>query len=116
MINNEEFVETIKSVVINDSIKSIESTLLKPPGRSPQNKTLEMSNWFNSLDSQDKSIVKEVIKESIETSVFGFLCVLDGVRAIENNNEKGVLQLYYVKDDHRILLNDPNDIYLHDLL
>ena len=46
--------------------------------------------------------------------IFGFLCVLDGVRIIEDSEEKGKLLLYYEKNGNRQLLNDPKEEYLHD--
>lgn len=115
-MNKEEFVESIKSVVISDSIKSVEANLLLPRGKAPRQEMLEMSKWFNVLNSSDKSMLMKIIRESIETSVFGFFCVLDGVRSIENDNEKGSLELYYKKAENRVLLNDPDEEYLHDLL
>ena len=39
-------------------------------------------------------------------AVFGFLCVLDGVRAIEDTEVKGQLKLYYEKENKSVLLND----------
>jgi hypothetical protein len=114
-MKKEEFINAIKQVVIEDSINSMESILVKPPGRSPQKKAIMLSEWFNRLDNQNIEFIKQVIRESIETGIFGFLCVLDGVRAIENE-EKGNLLLYYKKNDTEVLLNDPNEDYLHDLL
>jgi hypothetical protein len=58
--------------------------------------------------------LNEIIKEAVETSVFGFLCVLDGVRAIETS-DKSNLKLYYEKAGNVVLLNDEDDDYLHDI-
>jgi hypothetical protein len=60
-------------------------------------------------------MVLEIVKESVETSVFGFLCVLDGVRAIEDDEIKGRLDLFYDKAGNQQLLNNPEEEYLHDL-
>jgi hypothetical protein len=51
-MSKEEFVEVIKLIVIDGSIKSVESNLLDPPGRQPGKELAEMSNWFR------KEIVK----------------------------------------------------------
>ncbi len=115
-MNREGFIDSIKTVVIEDSIKSVESNLIKPPGRAPEKKLLTLSEWFNKVSSEDRNMIMQIVKESVETSVFGFLCVLDGVRAIEDDEEKGKLDLYYKKGEKQILLNDPNEDYLHDLL
>lgn len=75
-----------------------------------------MSNWFNNLSQVDKEVVLNVVTESVEMSVFGFLCVLDGASAIEDNETKRRLELLYIKNGIRHLLNDPEQDYLHDLL
>jgi hypothetical protein len=54
------------------------------------------------------------MREAVELAVFSFLCVLDGVSAIEDEPEKGVLTLRYIKRDEDLLLNDPADEFLHD--
>jgi hypothetical protein len=60
-------------------------------------------------------MVAEVIREAAENAVFGVLAILDGARVIENASEKGELQLYYVKGDERVLLNDQRKAPLHDV-
>jgi hypothetical protein len=47
--------------------------------------------------------------------IFSFLCVLDGVSAIENVPDKGVLKLIFDKNGHQILINDPKQVFLHEL-
>lgn len=113
-MNNKDFVDSIKESVVSGAIKSVQSNLLSPPGRKPSEKLLEMSQWYNKLNDIDKEMVIRIIKETADTSTFGFLCVLDGVRAIENEN-KGVLKLYYENDNEQILLNDTSNDYLHDI-
>jgi len=49
-----------------------------------------------------------------EDVVFGTLCVLDGVRVIEDSQDKGDFEVYYVKEGQRTLLNTPN-VSLHEL-
>ena len=41
--------------------------------------------------------------------------MLDGVRAIEDEEDKGILKLYFEKDGNRVLINDPDQEFLHDL-
>jgi hypothetical protein len=113
-MNSQIFIETIKEVVIESSIKGIEEILEQPPGRKPDQKLIELSNWFKNNENQ--SIILSLVRESVEMGVFGFLCVLDGVRAIENKDEKGILKLIYESKDESVLLNDREGEYLHDLL
>ena len=115
-MNQEEFVDVIKLVVIDGSIKAVESNLIKPAGRQPQKELVELSDWFNRLNFEDKIMVRKLITESVETGVFGFLCVLDGVSAIEASGEKGSLVLNFEKQGVSTWLNNPDENYLHDLL
>lgn len=48
-------------------------------------------------------------------AVFEFFCVLDGVSVIENTGDKGVVEIYFVKAEDRIRLNDPREEELHNL-
>ena len=115
-MKNQEFIEAIKLVVLEGSIKAVESNLESPAGRNPSNKLKELSAWYKNLDCDNKEMVSKIIRECMDTSVFIFCCVLDGVTAIEGYGEKGVLKLYYEKNGKSVLLNDPNETELHDLL
>lgn len=115
-MNAQEFVEAIKVAVLDSSIHSVKEYVTCPPGKSPKKELVELSEWFNNNTDENKKKILEVIKLSVESSVFGFLCVLDGVRAIEKTQDKGHLVLYFEKDGIRELLNDPEGDFLHDLL
>jgi len=48
-----------------------------PPGRlKPQDK-FRMHDWYISLESGDQSMVRAIIEEAVQASVFNFLVVLD---------------------------------------
>ena len=113
MMTKECFVTSIKEIVVEAAINSVKENLFMPPGRSPALDLVKMSDWYNKLNDADKDFMHQVIKESIDTAVFGFLCVLDGVRAFENEN-KGELKLYYESGNERLLLNDIDTEYLHN--
>jgi hypothetical protein len=68
----------------------------------------------NSLPDDQKRILSSIILDVADRAVFGFLCVLDGVRSIEDDGEKGHLELRYVKNDST-LLNPAEGEMLHDL-
>ena len=114
-MTSENFINAIREVVADNSVISVQSNLIKPPGRKPSEALVMMSEWYNKLVDGDKSMVIRIIEEASRTSVFGFLCVLDGVRSIENG-DKGELKLYYEKGNYKILLNDPHNVNLHELL
>ena len=115
-MNQEEFISAIKIAVVDSTVKSIKSVLIKPPGRQPGLKLLETSKWFNNLNEIDKNMVLDIVQETAETSLFSFLCVLDGVSAIEGRGEKGKLNLYFEKNGVKTFLNNPDDDLLHELL
>ena len=116
-MNQTQFVEAIRIAVIESSKNTIRSILHGPSGRQPKKEYVSLSHWFKDLSEADKDMVYSIIDETVETSVFGFLCVLDGVRAIESHQERGVLKLFYEKNEGDFLLNDPESPdFLHDLL
>lgn len=110
-----EFINAIKTAVAESSKKAVLLSLVSPSGRQPEQDLVDLSTWYNALGVNDKEMIGTVIKEAIDSTVFGILCVLDGVRAIEDSREKGVLKLFYQKGDDLVFLNDPNEDYLHDL-
>src|SRR2546427_7081956 len=110
----EEFVTALKLYVSDSEATNLAANLRQPPGRRPHATLVRLSTWFNQLVSEDQSFVTELIRAGAEGAIFGVLCVLDGVRAVEDGPEKGTFELYYVKNGERILLSPPNDSF-HDL-
>ena len=51
---------------------------------------------------------------AVDQTVFGFLCVLDGVRQIESDSDKGELVLKFTKHGDDAVLNGDGPA-LHDL-
>ena len=114
-MDSKQFVAALKLAVERSSVEGIKELLIKPPGRKPNAEMLRRSGWFNNLSDEDKDMVMEIAGESVKFSVFGFLCVLDGVRAIEDEEDKGILKLFFEKDGNSALINDPGKEFLHDL-
>ncbi len=52
--------------------------------------------------------------DAVNRAVFGFLCVLDGVRSIEEGQDNGRLELVYHKGKS-VVLNPSEGEMLHDL-
>jgi len=46
-MTKQEFINSIKEVVLKDSINSVESSLIRPPGLAPVEKLVILSKWFN---------------------------------------------------------------------
>ena len=114
-MNKEQFVDAIKIAVGQATENDIKATLEKPIGRNPDQRQVELSNWYKNLSETDKDNLYEVIKQTVDTCLFGTLCVIDGVRAIENSSDKGELILEYRKGANITTLNDQRGMYLHDI-
>lgn len=115
-MDTETFVVAIKEAVRNPSIEGVYDTLKQVPGRSPAKRLTDLSTWYNSLSESDQRYVKQIIEESIDSALFGFLCVIDGVKAIEPDGDTGEFEVLYHRNGETTTLapNDDTD-YLHDL-
>lgn len=117
-MNQDKFIKIIKEVVTNSSVSGLIENLIDPPGRKPSESLIRVSKFYNGLEDGNRQIVNDIIKLAVDSGVFGFLCVIDGVRSIsESSKDHGDLRLLYVDDSlkNEILLNNPNDDYLHDI-
>lgn len=110
-MNTEEFVNSIKHVVRDSTISGVISLIECPPGRSPKKNLLELSKYYQEKNDEEKKIIREIIQLSTDNAIFGFLCVLDGVREFDDV-DKGKLSLIYTSDNKKCELNENED--LHD--
>lgn len=110
------FVEILRKIVQEQSVNDTIENLQDPPGKKPPQELLELSVFYNKLSEEQKDALKKILHQTAEMTFFGLLCVLDGVRAIESGEDKGSLELWYRKEEETILLNDPDEEYLHDLI
>lgn len=113
-MNGEEFIHAIQRVVRDAAIEDTLQNLMAPPGRKPAENLLAMSHWFKSLSNNDQVMLEKVMREVANGAVFGFCAVLDGARSIEIGPNKGEFELYCVKGDGHIRLNEPSNP-LHDI-
>jgi len=106
-----EFTKLIKEVVSKPAIEGTLENLNDPPGRKPDEQLLAQSEWFKALNPSDQEMVGKVISEAVHESVFGFLCVLDGVRSISVAGESNELNLSH----GGVQLNEASGELLHDI-
>ena len=115
MMDRRQFVRAIQEVVrdaaVTDTIRGMEH----PPGRKPAQDLIERAEWYRTLDAEQKRRLISTIKSAVVSAIFGFFCVLDGVRAIENGEVDSTLELRYVRGDLLQPLNSPEGDMLHDL-
>jgi hypothetical protein len=110
-VNKIEFTKIIKEVVAKSAIEDTIENLNDPPGRKPDEQLVAQSEWFKSLKPTDREMVSKVIAEAVHESVFGFFCVLDGVRSISEGGETNNLNLSL----NDVQLNDISGELLHDI-
>ncbi|TDN38092.1 hypothetical protein E4631_24380 [Hymenobacter sp. UV11] len=113
-MTTETFIDVVKEVVRNASVNSVETLLHHVPGRSPDKHLVALSTWHTALSDSDKHMVTQVIEQAVDDALFGFLCVLDGVRVVESNS--GDFELRYRRKGESVLLSPNEEVgYLHDL-
>jgi hypothetical protein len=95
MMNSQEVVNVVKLVVRDAAVADILSALDAPPGGKPNEAHVKPSSFYNEMSLDDKRQIEQIVEMSVESSIFEFLCVLDGVRAIANGADKGSLSLLY---------------------
>jgi hypothetical protein len=109
-----EFVAAIRLAVEKPAAQNCLENYQDPPGRNPDAELVQLSQWYTALSEEDQSMVARAMKDAVRASVFGFFCVLDGVRPIEDGSDKGSLELWHVKNELRTRINDPTRNLLHD--
>jgi hypothetical protein len=114
-MNTEQFIEAIRTVVEIASVEDSINVLLDPPGRSPSPDLLALSDWYRGLSDHDRSMLSQAMHSAVKMAIFGFFCVLDGVRAVEDDREKGKFELLFRKGQSVTRLNPPDREYLHDI-
>jgi hypothetical protein len=112
-MNSEDFVEALRRHVGDAAIEATIANLKKPPGRGVSPRERARSDWYNRLPAVDVEHVNGLIAEAVQHTLFGVLVVLDGARTVDDKG--GRFELTYIAD-RRVLLNNPEEIGLHDLL
>lgn len=114
-MNAEVFVNALRRYVHESAKRGVLEDLVNPPGKAPSTDDACISEWYMGLSDVHRTMVERIVDIAVGSSVLGFLCVLDGVRAVEDTSRKGRFELYYVGRSERILLNEPEQEYLHDI-
>jgi hypothetical protein len=114
-MNASEFVDVVRQSVCDAAVRATISNLERPPGRQPPEDLVRRSNWYRALDEMPREIVKDIVRSSVESAVFGFLSLLDGVRPFEKTAEKGSFELRFLKGDVEEIISPCDSYYLHEL-
>lgn len=114
-MNTELFVKKIIDSQRISTKDALIRLLEAPPGRKPRKNIVQLSIWYNQLSEDDKKKLGEVILETIDSTLFGFFCVLDHVGFIEDVPEKTKFELYAINKGEKILINDPDQEEMHNI-
>lgn len=113
-MNANDFVDVLKLVVNDAAVEDTISVLESPPGRKPSKELIDLSVFYNKQSDDDKELINRIIKMAADDALFGILCVIDGVRAIEDDEDKGELVLTYQKNNESLVILNENK-NLHDI-
>jgi hypothetical protein len=81
----EEFVAGVKTAVFESAVTGTMRQLAEgPAGREPHLRARALSGWFSQLAADDQQMVAACVRDAAHAAVFGFLCVLDGSRVIDD--------------------------------
>lgn len=84
-VTPEEFVAAVKSAAFDSAVTGTIKKLTDGlAGRGPHPRGIALSLWFNQLTDTDQQMVVECVRDAAHAAVFGLLCVLDGVRVIDD--------------------------------
>lgn len=109
----ENFIRSIRLVVEEIEINSVIKQLQNPAGRNPKQDIENRSAWYNALSYEDRDNLYAVVKDSVQATIFGFLCSLDGVRKVSENGKLELREIFPETGESNIL-SDGNFGDLHD--
>jgi hypothetical protein len=114
-VKPDHFVQALKETCVDGAVQDCVELMRNPPGRKPGQELARLSQWFNALPASDRGFVVAAMREASDATLFGVLCVIDGVRSIEPAGEKSEFKLLAVRRGGESQIS-PNETYLHDLL
>ncbi|CUI99151.1 hypothetical protein [Cognatishimia activa] len=115
-MDDQAFIDAVKEHVFNSAVEDVLSQLDSPAGRKPADTTMQLSLWYNEQNDDSKAHIRQCVQEGAHAALFGFFCVLDGVRLIHEDLRHGELRLVLQTDAKEIVLADNQAISdLHDI-
>jgi hypothetical protein len=112
-MNSQQFVSALVEHVHKPAIEDTLSELESPSGRKPPRNIVNAARWYAGLSQQDRASLKSVVELAVHGTLFGFLCTLDGVRAVQDNPQHE-FHLSSVEGGASTRLNTPEGEPLHD--
>ncbi len=110
-----EFVVALKSECRDSAVAGCLGDLQLPPGRKPAPELVKLSEWYLSLSTDGQENVAAAMRQAADATLFGVLCVIDGVRAVEPVGAKSQFVLTAKRLGAESTISPGPDL-LHDLL
>lgn len=113
----QEFVNAIRSFVMEAAVSDTISVVQRPPGRRPSRDLVELSTWFGNLSEEDREMTKRMLALVARQAVFGLFAVLDGARKVAPSEAASDhFELRHVHGAETDVLSGPHGDSLHELL
>lgn len=109
-----DFVEALRTECRDAAVSGCVSQFERPSGKKPSPELGRLSDWYNNLSEDDKELVVAAMKRAADATLFGVLCVIDGVRTIEGQGDKSEFRLTATRASSTCLIA-PSDELLHDI-
>ena len=112
-ISPSKFVDGLATRCRDAAVSDCVSSYVRPSGRKAADSLVRLSQWFKALPPDDRAMVVAAMTDAAHATLFGVLCVLDGVRTIDGERHTFVVMSDLEGD--RQSVSSPT-IDLHDLL
>jgi hypothetical protein len=113
-LDTAQFVDALTETCRDPAVSGTISLLQKPPGRKAAEELKSLSAWYNSQTAEQQKHIAAVAALAADQTLFGVLCVLDGVRTIESTPTKSKFRLTCTSGRVATVLA-PGSEFLHDI-
>ncbi|MEA9566268.1 hypothetical protein [Xanthomonas sp. WHRI 8932A] len=110
-----DFVKALKKECADTAVDDCVNLLNASPGRRSSQSLVSLSAWYRGLDPADQENVAAALAIAADATLFGVLCVIDGVRTIEDQPIKSEFMLTATCNGSTSIIS-PGPQDLHDLL
>jgi hypothetical protein len=109
-----QFVDGMIAAVYHAAVDGTIRVMTNPPGRKPDRRLVDLSNWYRGLSPPHQERAQRLIAFAVDSAVFGILTALDGSRRVlPPATRTGELILELKTDKQRRRINEGAP--LHDL-
>jgi hypothetical protein len=110
-----EFVDALRAECADAAVSDCLRLFQSPPGRKPAQSLVTLSNWYRGLDPDNQANVVAAMRQAADATLFGVLCVLDVVRAVEHHQVKSEFKPTATRNGSESVIS-PGPEQLHDIL